>query len=281
MALPVFWDPEAVARRDPRVAAKGCHSLTFTENPATLGLPSFHSGHWDPMWKALVEEVDDPQHPPRLVGPARRHRARRADRRDDHAPAHEHLQAAADLVWSRVLQGVLRSARRALRRRHRLDPVLPRPPRPHLRHASPVDRPGLRRPQHPSECSAPHPHVLHRRPDRCQAPRRIGIDNMCWEQDYPHSDSSWPNAPEELAPGGRSTRRPDADLNKIAHENAMRWYRLIRSRHRAKAIARWRAPRRGAGSRRSLRAMDKGRFEGTATMTLGELANNATASMRH
>ena len=25
-----------------RVAAKGCHSLTFTENPATLGYPSFH-----------------------------------------------------------------------------------------------------------------------------------------------------------------------------------------------------------------------------------------------
>src|SRR5206468_3853098 len=27
----------------------------------------------------------------------------------------------------------------------------------------------------------------------------IGIDNICWEMDYPHSDSSWPAAPEELA----------------------------------------------------------------------------------
>ena len=30
------------------MSEKGCHSLTFTENPATLGLPSFHSEHWDP-----------------------------------------------------------------------------------------------------------------------------------------------------------------------------------------------------------------------------------------
>src|SRR5205085_1903574 len=39
-----------------RVAAKGCHSVTFTENPATLGLPSFHSPHWDPVWQAMVDE---------------------------------------------------------------------------------------------------------------------------------------------------------------------------------------------------------------------------------
>ena len=27
----------------------------------------------------------------------------------------------------------------------------------------------------------------------------IGVDNMGWEADYPHSDSMWPTAPEELA----------------------------------------------------------------------------------
>ncbi|HET9541836.1 MAG TPA: amidohydrolase family protein, partial [Acidimicrobiales bacterium] len=55
MAIPMLWDPEASAEEIRRVSAKGCHSLTFTENPATLGLPSFHSEHWDPMWRALVE----------------------------------------------------------------------------------------------------------------------------------------------------------------------------------------------------------------------------------
>jgi len=26
------------------------------------------------------------------------------------------------------------------------------------------------------------------------------IDNVCWESDYPHSDSSWPDGPEILEP---------------------------------------------------------------------------------
>ena len=28
---------------------------------------------------------------------------------------------------------------------------------------------------------------------------RIGVETICWEMDYPHSDSSWPDAPEQLA----------------------------------------------------------------------------------
>ena len=27
----------------------------------------------------------------------------------------------------------------------------------------------------------------------------LNVDNVCWESDYPHSDSSWPNAPERCA----------------------------------------------------------------------------------
>ena len=28
----------------------------LTENPATLGYPSFHSDHRDPLWRAVVDE---------------------------------------------------------------------------------------------------------------------------------------------------------------------------------------------------------------------------------
>jgi hypothetical protein len=52
----------------------------------------------------------------------------------------------------------------------------------------------------------------------------IGIDNICWECDYPHSDSMWPGAPEELWEVLQRCRVPDADTNKMTHENAMRWY---------------------------------------------------------
>jgi hypothetical protein len=48
----------------------------------------------------------------------------------------------------------------------------------------------------------------------------IGIDTICWEADYPHSDATWPNSPEHL---WRSIwALPSGDINKITHENAMR-----------------------------------------------------------
>src|SRR5271169_3133475 len=34
---------------------KGCHSFTFTENPAAMGYPSFHTEHWDPVWQAMTD----------------------------------------------------------------------------------------------------------------------------------------------------------------------------------------------------------------------------------
>src|SRR5829696_3628001 len=50
MGLPVLWDPELAGEEVRRLAEKGCHSVTFTENPSTLGYPSFHDDHWDPFW---------------------------------------------------------------------------------------------------------------------------------------------------------------------------------------------------------------------------------------
>ena len=54
------------------------------------------------------------------------------------------------------------------------------------------------------------------------APRRSASTTSRWECDYPHSDSSWPDAPEELAAVAAGV--PDDELNKITYENAMRWY---------------------------------------------------------
>ena len=55
MALPVIWDAEKCAEEVRRVADKGCHSLSFTENPAALGYPSFHDRYWDPLWAAVCD----------------------------------------------------------------------------------------------------------------------------------------------------------------------------------------------------------------------------------
>jgi predicted TIM-barrel fold metal-dependent hydrolase len=48
----------------------------------------------------------------------------------------------------------------------------------------------------------------------------IGINNMTWECDYPHSDCTWPLSPESLWRGIQTL--PDHEINQITHLNAMR-----------------------------------------------------------
>ena len=55
LAVPAIWDPEVTAAEMRRVAKKGCHAITFPENPVPLGLPSLHSDHWDPVWEAASD----------------------------------------------------------------------------------------------------------------------------------------------------------------------------------------------------------------------------------
>ena len=52
-----LWDPEAAAAEVRRCAAKGSFAVTFPENPHPLGLPSIHDKdrHWDPFFTACAE----------------------------------------------------------------------------------------------------------------------------------------------------------------------------------------------------------------------------------
>ncbi len=50
-----YWDIKELVAEIKRVAAKGCHNLSFTDNPATKGFPSIHNPYWEPMWKACAE----------------------------------------------------------------------------------------------------------------------------------------------------------------------------------------------------------------------------------
>jgi predicted TIM-barrel fold metal-dependent hydrolase len=104
----------------------------------------------------------------------------------------------------------------------------------------------------------------------------IGIDNIAWECDYPHSDSSWPEAPEELAEVAADVS--DEDLAKIGHENACRWYSFDPFAHREKADCTVGALRAQAGDHDvSIRSLDKGRFERRQGIEIGKLAERATA----
>lgn len=48
-------DAELAAREVRRNAARGCHAVSFSENPEILGYPSIHTGYWDPFFAACEE----------------------------------------------------------------------------------------------------------------------------------------------------------------------------------------------------------------------------------
>jgi hypothetical protein len=62
-------------------------------------------------------------------------------------------------------------------------------------------------------------------PSGLEARHRIGIDNIAWECDYPHTDTTWPQSPEflwnELVTAGVTD---EGEIHKITWENACRFY---------------------------------------------------------
>ncbi len=50
MGIVPLWDPELAVKEAGRLAALGFRSVTFSEAPHLLGLPSIYSGHWDGLF---------------------------------------------------------------------------------------------------------------------------------------------------------------------------------------------------------------------------------------
>ena len=50
-----MWDVDASAAEAERVAAKGARTVSFPDSPVSLGLPSFHSDHWDELWRVCSD----------------------------------------------------------------------------------------------------------------------------------------------------------------------------------------------------------------------------------
>jgi predicted TIM-barrel fold metal-dependent hydrolase len=53
------WDVNLCVKEAERIAAKGARTVSFPDSPVPLGLPSFHSDHWDPLW-AVMQEAQMP-----------------------------------------------------------------------------------------------------------------------------------------------------------------------------------------------------------------------------
>jgi len=55
LAIVPTWDPELAVKEIERTAAKGARSISFPDSPVPMGLPSFHSSHWEQVWDACEE----------------------------------------------------------------------------------------------------------------------------------------------------------------------------------------------------------------------------------
>jgi hypothetical protein len=53
-----------------------------------------------------------------------------------------------------------------------------------------------------------------------------GIENIAWECDYPHSDSTWPRSPEQLWGELQDANCSDADIEAITWQSACRFFRF-------------------------------------------------------
>jgi predicted TIM-barrel fold metal-dependent hydrolase len=223
LSIPPIWDPQLMADEVRRVAKKGCHAVTFSEDPGALGWPNIFQGHWDPFFAACQDEgtviclhIGSSS---TMLG------------LKDGAPFDvlitmtplNSMSAATDLLWSNVLrkfpdlkfalsEGGIGWLPYWLERidyvyqQHRFwthqdfgDQLPSQVARDHFTFCFISDRAGV------------------------EARRAIGMDNITWECDYPHSDSSWPHSPESVIK--QLDGVPDDEINKITYENATRIFR--------------------------------------------------------
>ena len=269
MALPVLWDPELAADEVRRTAAKGCHSVTFTENPALLDYPSFHSDAWDPFWAAATDTGTVVSiH----LGSGGKLVQTSADAPVDVMMTLQPMvvcQCAADIMWSKI-PATFPGIRFALSEGGTgwIPYFLERIDRTYdLHHLWTGQDFGSKLPseifrEHFLTCFIDDPVGV-------QLRDRIGIDNVSWELDYPHADSAWPHAPEELGVGARRRRTGGRRQDHARERDALV---LVRPVHDAPArgVDGGGAPRRVTRSRRehplarrrSPRALDRGRHRG-------------------
>lgn len=225
MVMVPFWDVEASVAEVERTAAKGARAITFSEAPHRLELPSFHTDHWDPFLAAAAAAgMPLCMHFGTGGAPAT-------------APDANFAVAIAlfgmnsqfttvDLLLSPVFhkhpnlkvalsEGGIGWMPYVLERvdytweRHRWYTGVDTSVRPsdlfrdHIFGCFIADSAGIE--------------VRH----------LIGVDNIMFEGDYPHSDSNFPASREKLA--GALQGVPDDDATKIAEGNARRLFDFPRA----------------------------------------------------
>jgi predicted TIM-barrel fold metal-dependent hydrolase len=222
MAMLPLWDIDLTIAEVRRMADLGVHAITFPDNPALNGLPSLHDEHWEPLWKICADNA--------IVINCHIGTGAHAEHASDLSPISSWItsmpisiaNSAADWLfasfWRRyptlkmaLSEGGIGWVPYFLERADCT--VRQHSAWTNLDLGDQVPSDIFRK--HFITCFIEDDFGLKNRHD-------VGIDNIAWECDYPHSDCVWPNSPEVLWRGVKDL--PKVDIDKITHLNVMRDY---------------------------------------------------------
>jgi predicted TIM-barrel fold metal-dependent hydrolase len=247
LAILPIWDVDLCVAELRRVAAKGARIVSFPDSPAPLGLPSFHSSHWSPLWDVFEEtgvvvslHFGSGSFVPGFSASAKglvpgnrggyesvsvRYGESAAVVKDEDAPticsfvvyATNLMWSATDLIFSGQLQkhpGLkFMLAEGGIGwfpyLTERMDSMWER-----HRYYQPIDFDSR-----PSDLFRKHFWGCYIQDDFGIAIRdKIGVDRICVETDYPHVDCNWPNSRKQIA--ATLADVPDVDAHRIVELNA-------------------------------------------------------------
>jgi predicted TIM-barrel fold metal-dependent hydrolase len=216
-----FWDVAASVAEIERTVAKGAKTVTFLEAPHKIGLPSYHTDHWDPILR-VCEEAGIPLSLHFGSGGMPQGLAPDGDFFIGIALfGLNSMMATVDLLMSPVfhkfpgLKVALSEGGIGW-----IPYLLERTDYSWERHKYWCDVNAEKR---PSELFREHIYGCFISDKAGVALRHeIGIDNIMFESDYPHSDCNWPHTRKLLADVLADV--PDEEARKIVETNARTLY---------------------------------------------------------
>ena len=222
-----LWDPQLAAAEVRRNAARGVHAVCFSEIPAYLGLPSIHDpdNYWDPFFQACDEtSMVVNMH----IGSSSKMPSTSADAPAAVGSSLTHINAElsmADFLLSGLFERF--SNLKVAYSEGQIGWI------PHLLHRMDVvweDNRGWggvadKVPNPPSSYFKDHVFgCFFDDPNGLMLIDQIGEDNITYESDYPHSDSTWPRTREiaEKQMAGLT----DEQRYKVVRGNAIKLFSL-------------------------------------------------------
>lgn len=214
-----FWDVQASVKEVERTAAKGARSVSFLEAPHRVGLPSYHTDHWDPLLR-ICADADLPISVHFGSGGAPSGVAPDADMFVTIALfGINSMMACVDLLISPVfskfpnLKFVLSEGGIGW-----LPYILERADYSWGRHKYWCD---IDQERKPSELFKDHIYgAFISDQNGIDLRHAIGVEQLLFESDYPHSDCNWPHTRKVL--GEQLSNVPDDEARLIVEGNARR-----------------------------------------------------------